>query len=406
MHFPQAEFKIVALVDAAWGTFMSLKTSVGRTGDLADVEEEIGSLLRKIGSAADTTTGRIAAFEARVASDWGRYLFKEQWSGLGIAPGLAVADQSRVLAWGLADWPSLRGTAEFDEAFQVSVPSLLTLQRGGAVSPEGNPDAVVNPINVRRYVAERRGGLLGRQSGQWRCLVEFDPEADTAAALEIDGDRRGAFHKLIRNMLARLEVGALGRRQASQDIGARRTLLEFLYELHTNGWEYASAERGVRFLRVAKHLYSTREELIDKAGSFQELAHFISRQSAFGTVNLVEVSVSDYGPGILDGFLATDAAPRHRNKARADLLDELLHTKISSKITDPNAGLGIFNALKAARAMYAFVSLRTGEFWLTMDGSADDGRVRMRRRPGSFPPVVGTHWQLVYPDMTPASNLG
>jgi hypothetical protein len=383
---------------------MSLKTSVGKTGDLASVEKGLGLLIRKIQAAAHPEDGTIAAFEARVASEWTRHLFLEQWSGLAIAPGIAAAQRSEVLAWGLKAWPQTRGVAEHDEAFQVSIPSLLALQRGATVSPETNRSLKVDATKVRRYVSERRSGLLGQDSGHWRCLVEFDPEEASAAALGANGDRRGAFLKLVREILDKLQVGSLGRRQGGQDIGHRRTALEFLWELHMNGWEYASGERGVRVMRLAKHLYGGRDDLQEKAGSFRELSEYIGRQPTHGAVNLVEASVSDFGPGILGGFLATDAGRSHHGRDRAELLDGLLHRKLSSKIADPNAGLGIFNALRAAKAMYAFVSLRTDEFWLTMDGSSPEPGARLIPREGRFEPVVGTHWQLLYPDMTPSGG--
>ena len=383
---------------------MSLKTSVGKTGDLAKIEEDLGLLVRKIAAAAHPESGQIASFEAKVASEWSRRFFLEQWSGIAIAPGLAAAEKTRLLAWGLAAWPQRRSLAEYDEAFEVSIPSLLTLQRGGVVSPEGERRAAADATRIRRYVAERRGGLLGQASGQWRSLVEFDPEASVAAALDVDGDRRGAFLKLVRGVLDKLQVGALGRRQSLQEIGHKRTALEFLWELHMNGWEHASSARGVRIMRLAKHLYGGREDLKAKAGSFDELAEYIDRQPVYGAVNLVEASVSDYGAGILDGFLASDAGHNHRERPRAELLDELRHGKISSKIADPNAGLGILNALRAARAMYAFVSLRTGEFWLTMDGSAEDTEARLKIREGKYERVTGTHWQILYPDLMPASG--
>ena len=379
---------------------MSLKTSVGAVGDLAKIEQELNQLNRRIAAAAHPETGRIAAFQAKVASEWTRHLFLEQWSGMAIAPGIAAADRTELLAWGLQAWPTRRSEAEYDEAFEVSIPSLLALQRGGVVRPEGDPDSLKDAKQVRRYVSEQRGGLLGRASGQWRSLIEFDPESAVAAVLGVGADRRGAFLKLVRDVLDKLNVGALGRRLGGQDIGHKRTALEFLWELHTNGWEHASGARGVRVMHLAKHLYTGRGELQAKAGSFGELSDYIGRQPAHGAVNLVEASVSDYGPGILDGFLDSNAGRGHAGRSRTVLLDELLHGKMSSKTADPNAGLGISKALRAAKAMYAFVSLRTGEFWLTMDGSAAHPQAQLTMRAGRFEPVMGTHWQILYPDMT------
>lgn len=383
---------------------MALTTKVAGNDDLAEVERELGRLLRRIGTAANPDDGRIASFEARVASDWSRHLFLEQWGALAIAPGLKAALRKALFAWGLDAWPTLQGVEAFDEAFQVSIPALLAMQSGADVAPDGDRGSLADAARVKSYVSGRRRGLLGQASGHWRHLVEFN--ADSASVLGNVADRRGAFLKLVRGELAKLEVGSLGRRLPTQDIGHKRTALEFLYELHMNGWEHAGARSGVRVMRLAKHLYGGRENLVEKAGTFDELAGYIERQPAHGAINLVEASVSDFGPGILDGFLATDAGARHRTRDRGELLDALIHRRLSSKITDPNAGLGILNALRAAKAMYAFVSVRTGEFWLTMDGSATGEDARLRRRPGAFPPVVGTHWQLLYPDLTPDRGTG
>ena len=104
--------------------------------------------------------------------------------------------------------------------------------------------------------------------------------------------------------------------------------------------------------------------------------------------------MSDFGPGIVDGFLATSAGEAHRQRPRAELLQDLLHNQLSSK-SDPNAGLGIGNALAAAQEMGAFVSLRTAEFWLV---TRLDKQPRLYLRVGEFAKVPGTHWQLLLPD--------
>jgi hypothetical protein len=371
---------------------MPVKTAVGRKGDLAVVEAGLVALIRDIAAARSDDSHRIGAFEALIATDWGAYLFKEHWSSLAIAPGLLSAERASVLAWGHARFPDLG-----DEGFQVSMPALLALQNGASVSAEGNPGETLAATDVRRYVAGKRSGLLG-EGGNWRTLVEFDPEADVAQQLDTGDDRRTSFMALVSKTLAQLEVGALGGRVAPWDAGPRLTVLQFLHELHQNGWEHASDQRGIRVVQLHKHLHPKREGLERKAGSFDELRSYISRQ-AQGVINLVEASVSDFGPGLLDGFLASAPGARYKSRDRREVLTALLHEKLSGKPGDPDAGLGISQALQAARAMEAFVSLRTNEFWLVMDGAR--GEERLTARPGSFPAVVGTHWQILYPDMTP-----
>lgn len=370
---------------------MALTISISKADDLPTVEKRIVALKRAIDAAAHPDTGRITEFEARLLSDWSDHLFKEQWAGMAIADGLSQADRKTIKASGLTRWPDLS-----DEAFQVSIPSLLSLQREADVTL-ANSLVPFDAEDARRYVVDR-GGLLGQESGRWRCLVELDPHAGVAPVLNTEVPRRDALLGLVRSILEQLEVGAYGKREPGRDLGAKRTVLEFLSELHTNGWEHARRGKNVRTVRLTKHLYLQRDSLAAKAGGFGELQRYVSNQTR-GNINLIEVSVSDFGPGILDGFLQSFAGEAFKDAPRADVLDRLLHEKLSAKAGDPNAGLGIRNALEAARAIWGFVSLRTGEFWCTLDGSSRDGEIRLVRREGRFPKVQGTHWQLLYPDM-------
>lgn len=378
---------------------MALVVSISKADDLPAVEKRMKNLAREIDAAANLDTGRIGSFEARLLSDWSDHLFKEQWAGMAIADGLARADRATVKASGLTRWPELS-----DEAFQLSVPALLSLQRDAEVTL-ANGTTPFDASKARRYIVDR-GGLLGQDSGRWRCLVELDPHAGVAPVLNTDVSRRDALVSLVRSILHRLEVGAAGIRQPERELGSKGTVVEFLSELHANGWEHASDGENVRTIRLKKHLYLQRDDLAAKAGSFTELETYVQNQSR-GNINLVEVSVSDFGPGILDGFLKTYAGKAFLGLKRTEVLDRLLHEKLSAKAGDPNAGLGIRNALEAARGIWGFVSLRTGEFWFTLDGSARDGGVRLVRREGKFPWVKGTHWQLLYPDMvSPSSARG
>ena len=83
----------------------------------------------------------------------------------------------------------------------------------------------------------------------------------------------------------------------------------------------------------------------------------------------------------------------------ANCSNSLLFERLSSKGTDPAAGLGIQRALRAAAQMQAFVSVRTAEFWLAAS-YAEEGRAKRlidvaggekRAR------VKGTHWQILWP---------
>jgi hypothetical protein len=373
---------------------MALRLEIGAKGDLSNVEKTLTDFYRRASAAVDPETNQVATFEARIASNLSGFLFKEQWAGMAVSPGLRISRDARVLAWGAQNLNEAS-----DSSFQTSMPALLALQQNAAVAAQGSPDVTVDAQALRRYIVEQRRGVLG--TGSWREIIELDPEASVAPVLNRGSDRRARFFEVVRSFMADMEVGAMGRRMQTQDIGYRRTALEFLLELHSNGWEHASEARGVRILRVAKHFYPRVEDLQAKAGEFGELANYIRSQGKpTDQVNLVEAGVSDFGPGILDGFLQSSAGRRYTGRDPAEIMDLLLHRKLSRKAADPNAGLGILNALQAAKAMFGFVSLRTGKFWFTMDGSTGGSEARLVQRPGTYPRVDGTHWQLLYPDLT------
>lgn len=225
-----------------------------------------------------------------------------------------------------------------------------------------------------------------------------------AAALTNGYGQRDLFFEFVRTVLMNLEIGALARgprpSRATRISAAKGTILEFLYELHSNAFEHGRVDNSVRLLRLQKHQYPSRDTALRHAVELTELAEYLNTQPnrpSNRLFNLVEASVSDFGQGIIDGFLSTFAGLPHKQRPRKDLLDDLLHDQLSCKSTDPNAGLGIKQALTAALEIDAFVSLRTGEFWLTMRGR-QEGQPRLRFREGIFPKIVGTHWQLLLPD--------
>jgi hypothetical protein len=226
-----------------------------------------------------------------------------------------------------------------------------------------------------------------------------------AAALMHAHNDRDTFLEFVRGVLSKLEIGALARRRSAnspRESSEKGTILEFLYELHANAFEHGRVDKNVRLLRLQKHQYPHRNIALRHAPELDELGCYLKAQPERPSnklFNLVEASVTDFGRGILDGFLSTFAGRGHMQRPRDELLDALLHEQLSCKSSDPNAGLGIGRALASAREMDAYVSLRTGEFWLTMKGQLDESP-RLTFRKGSFPKIVGTHWQLLLPDRT------
>lgn len=381
---PKATFP---LCDASDGAVRNgaVKVDIGTKTGIAAIEARMTELES---DRAGAPLGP-ASVDTRVTFDNTQVFFKEQWSAM-LAEKVAERHPGELIAWGRTIEPDLSDGDSY--AYALSV--LQSLQRGRAVRLDGAKASRLDPDVVRKQVWQRHMGLLG-EGGRLRRLVEFDDEAPVAPVLMEGGPRRGMFRETVRMALRGMEVGSLVRGAAGGAHGAKGALLDFLYELHGNGRRYAASHRGVRMLRLQKHLADSREKAMAKADSFAELAEYVGRQPQ-GAVNLIEASVSDFGPGILQSFRQSPAGKAHEDRPDDELLSALLHDQLSSS-SDPGAGLGIPNALAAARTMGAFVSLRTGRHWAVLDGCADNtGMMSLKSGPNAL--VQGTHWQLVYPD--------
>lgn len=360
-----------------------------------DARSGLSDLERTIGTLADG--GRPGREVIRLTASEKAVFLKEIWCAMVVA----AADResgSAMVASGISAWPDLEAVDVDDEGSALSLPAMLALQLGMTVMPDpGAPPLSADA--VRRHVAQRRSGMLGA-GGKRRSIVEFDPQEPVATILGRGAERRKRFDRIVLELMAGFAVGAASRGVAATGSGARAQVITFLRELHSNGYAYASDRPGVRAIRLQKHLAS-RERTVERAASFPQLAEYAARLDK-GQVNLVEASVSDFGAGILRGFMSTPIGMTHRGELPERILDELLHEQLSGKPDDPNAGLGIPNALGAARQMQAFVSLRTGPYWLFLDGSSRDAD-RMRHVPGQHPEIRGTHWSLFFPDLMPSS---
>jgi hypothetical protein len=369
---------------------MANNIDITGTATLAEIEKAI-SRLRP--DAHNTRWG----FSARISSDRRSSYFKDIWAAIAVAAGVNAGAPARVTAWGLQDWSNL----DDEDGFALSYPAITALQLEAEVLTDGKFPEPLDPARVRRRIGGT-GGVLGTGARQ-RTVVELEPDLPRATPLASGSGGRDEFFEFVRKILQFLEIGAMARKTAGPagEKAAKGTILEFLYELQANAVEHGRARRNVRLLRLQKHVYPSRTAALSHATNFQELTDYLAAQPERPSnrrFNLVEASVSDFGPGILDGFLATFAGETHRLRPRAELLDDLLHQQLSSR-SDPNAGLGIGYALTAAQAIGAFVSLRTAEFWLVFRGRIDK-EPRLLFKEGDFAKVPGTHWQLLLPDPT------
>ncbi len=369
---------------------MPIELSISSKAGVKDIEIKVAELNKFLEQEAESE------FVARISSDRRATFFKDIWTAMALANGLDARQNSSVIAWGLQDWSSLSSI----DGFALSHAGLLAIQRGAAVTTDKFPREVLNFRAIQRHIVAC-GGLLGDAGARFRTVVELDAEFPRAAVFSDGLKAKHKFFDFVRRALFDLEIGArAGGGRAINPI--RETILEWLFELHTNGYEHARRNKSVRFLRLQKHQFPSREEAVKRCQDLPELVEYLYSQGERPSnrkFNLVEASISDFGSGILDGFLSTYAGEAYKEAQRESLLDKILHEQLSSKSSDPNSGLGILKALQASRSLDAFVSLRTGEFSLCMQGQLAP-EAKLRPQTGTFDQVVGTHWQLLLPDIT------
>ncbi len=269
---------------------------------------------------------------------------------------------------------------------------------------------IIDTTGTKQRIMVDQDGLVTPDSDVTQILVEFDPDYPVAPILQ-RGDgahsdpklRRRLFQSQVLRFRQMLDISALRRGTGPVGQGAAGDLGIFLAELHENGQEHGSRAgrrtlAGTRFLRLRSHAAADPHELADRSGPFRQLRHYIERTFAGNhPATLVEASISDFGLGIVDSFQASAAGYSH-DTDRRELLEKLIYGRLSSKSNDTSAGLGIQNALDAARRMNAFVSLRTAEFWLAVSFLPEKPDARLvHLGKAAHPPVAGTHWQIFWP---------
>jgi len=363
-----------------------------KSATLADLE----SVLATLGEAPAESLLRL-----RTASTFNGGILADIWAAILIGTA-SRRHRCDLIAWGLKEQITPSSTFAMTPAF------LTGASIASSISPEVGQE--IDRDRARRYFATRYDGLIDPGSGASQMLVEFDPDYRNASILRSRAGpnvvaptlRTRMFEQLVLGFRRQLEIGASRRGIKPSGRGAAGDLAKFLAELHENSAEHGSRGEdsktlpGTRFLQVKKHVANSKQQLVERSGSFDELRSYLD--AAVPDVSgpaLIEASISDFGLGIVDGFSNSPAASNIK-LSRRELLDALLYTRLSSKSGDPSAGLGIQKALEAARRMSGFVSLRTGEFWLSASFAGTDPNIRLQDVPGPHPPVVGTHWQLLW----------
>lgn len=368
---------------------------ISRTATVASIENAFGRI-------APADTGDESPLRLKMGSRYEGGMLSDIWAAI-LAGTACRRHATHLIAWGL------QTDIKPDTVFASTPAFLASLSIAQAISSEGGHDLEL--AEMRRHFALRNAGLVDLESGVAQMLVEFDPDHSVAPILRGGSGfapvtpvmRKKLFEQLILRFRRRLEIGALRRGVVPVGTGPAGDLGRFLWELHENAIEHGSRDAegrriaGTRFMRLRKHAANHKQQLVDRCGSIVELARHIELSAPVRSpAALIEASISDFGLGMVDAF-ATSPAAAGLTLGRRAVLEGLIYDRLSSKSGDPSAGLGIQKALEAARRMQAFVSLRTGEFWLTVSFAGAEAEPRLRDMGDQCHPVIaGTHWQILW----------
>jgi hypothetical protein len=195
------------------------------------------------------------------------------------------------------------------------------------------------------------------------------------------------------------------------DESPERAIASYVFELNQNGYEHGNRSGedkkvvlpGLRLIALRKHVATNLAQIRSYADGFPELQSYVEGMfSAHRMLKYYEVAVSDQGMGMLGRFLLdrTEFRDEARNRnERANLLSRLLTETLTSKRGAPGAGGGLIRALRAARTLKGFISIRTDDFWFYCSfAGGESAPLEIFEVSGNPPsPIAGTHFNALFP---------
>jgi len=372
--------------------------------DLAKLEEGIARLnAEPVG----------AEFTIRLARNLNAHFFKQS----RVAAFFATAAQRGLVR--LRDWHHTWTPDDFKTVYRSSVGHLASAVYAREISNEHGVRPPFAGGDVTAAVAHD-GGILEPHNPASR---EFSGTSLSFCSIDPGFSEPLALAGLIYNKKQFVdELTSIKRRDldrdrshATMDLFAEdspdRELAGYVFELYQNGYEHGNRSRadkkqvipGLRFISLRKHIAPNFAHLHAYADGFPELGDYLRKQhERHQVLKYYEVAVSDQGLGMLDRFLIdrpdylSEAGSRG---ARLHLLKRLLTETLTSKKGAPGAGGGLIRALRAARELNGFVSIRTGEFWIHCSyAEAGSLPMELTEVTGATPaPVAGTHFNALFP---------
>jgi hypothetical protein len=321
---------------------------------------------------------------------------------------LAVRDWIQKSQWGSEKADKRFGT-EIEGLASLVYADAIGLVDDDSVSPDGRH--LLSTLIGRRGILEEEEDL-----GKSVTICAFDatePELVKPLIFRDLSSKATTIEDLAKLRNQHLEKGISEDYSERVNPVADRALGGFVYELFQNTFEHGRLDRqnntvrGLRYVRLKKHIATNRADFLHRAEGFPELQAYLDVHTPTqGTFKFYEIAIGDQGLGIIDRFLSTrpDFNPPTASD-RAILINQIIDQALSSKRGRSGAGYGLRNALRAVNELKGFLSLRTDAFWLHWSPSTNYGlKLIPVSGAGDLAHVQGTHFSMLFP-FAPARHL-
>lgn len=374
----------------------TLPLKIKKADTLLDIENMI----------TDLSVSDLKSVDLWLAKDLGIQLFKDTRVTALIAAAATRGIHTRVI-----DWLANPEDDHLAERFGTTIEGLGSLHYAEEIVDAQKLHLEDRIRHFRFDVIEKNGiKTPDKTYGSALTFCAFDPDLPTPvgfAGLSGKADFTRRFSNYRRRYF---EVGVGEGFSGHISKSTDRAISDFAYELWQNAVQHGRFNKnntelkGMRYLRVQKHIGYNKALFVRRAAGFAELRTYLDHTlPESGTFKLYEITISDNGMGIVERFLATRPEYASSVSTRADassLLNKIIDSSLSSKRSQSGAGHGLEHAIEAVHNLKGFVSIRSGALWVyytSADCSTDESQLLHNVRYQSKLARVGTTFNLIFP---------
>lgn len=343
--------------------------------------------------------------DIRIPSNFDNDFYQELWTSfLPVNAKRNFTLPPRIIAAGEKIDGNIDGNKVEDWGFFHSIPGAVCSIIYDKVYSDDKVK-ISNPRDIIRKILEENNYCLEDDFSKKMTYFIFDDKDEqfkfdrSSTSFRRSNDIRSFISRIIGDFSASSSLN-----EFEIDSGNISRIISFIIETYQNcqnyGWKKSDDYNNPRMVQIKRHFYPNKKSLLSKQPEGTPLYEHIENDAfGDGAQTYIDISVSDFGPGIIDHFLGSVVGERYQDFNRELLLLKLIHEQTTSKSHDPHAGRGLMNALKAAVGLNAFVSLRTSDFLLSKSFATAESRGAPKllvRTPRERCSVPGTHWKILW----------